>query len=270
MAVWRRGEFGQHFPPPVAVGSSVDGQFERGFAAGQFQTAARPNNRQRRVPTPAFFQLAQSPLQQHAQVVSGDGQMVQGFRAPEVFHAQPLDPELSAQFLDPVSSPPAVVAAPYCQQRRRSSAGSLPAPETGIPPVPTIALLPPADGLAPAAGSRSTGGPAVPVPLPATASPGTSRVCHAAFTRRTVNAPPSVSQNELISPATRRCPARWRFETGVPAHQPDAHLGGQGLHALAQELRRAVHTRCIARTQPVVGNQLRASASPAISGRWQG
>ena len=30
----RRGEFGQHFPPPVAMGGSTDGQFECGFAAG--------------------------------------------------------------------------------------------------------------------------------------------------------------------------------------------------------------------------------------------
>jgi hypothetical protein len=33
MAVGRRGEFGQHFPPPVAIGGPAHGQFERGFAA---------------------------------------------------------------------------------------------------------------------------------------------------------------------------------------------------------------------------------------------
>jgi hypothetical protein len=34
MAVGRRGEFGQYFPPPVAMGGPAHGQFERvGFAA---------------------------------------------------------------------------------------------------------------------------------------------------------------------------------------------------------------------------------------------
>jgi len=34
MAVGQRGEFLQHFPPPVAIGGPTNGQFERGFAAG--------------------------------------------------------------------------------------------------------------------------------------------------------------------------------------------------------------------------------------------
>ncbi|MDB6131095.1 MAG: hypothetical protein JWM04_2202, partial [Verrucomicrobiales bacterium] len=50
----------------------------------------------------AFLQLAQPPLQQHAQVVSGDGQVMQRFGAPEIFHRQSFDSELIAQFLDSV------------------------------------------------------------------------------------------------------------------------------------------------------------------------
>ena len=116
MAVGRRGEFGQYFPPPVAMGGPADGQFERGFAAGPAPDRGPAKQPPAQGVQFAFFQLSQSPLQEHTEVVSGDRQMVQGFRAPEVFHAQPFDPKLSAQFLDPVFQVgPAVVAAPYCQ-----------------------------------------------------------------------------------------------------------------------------------------------------------
>src|SRR5664279_5837989 len=98
------------------MGGSADGQFERGFAAGPAPDRGASKQSPAQGVQFAFFQLPQSPLQQHTEVVSGDRQMVQGFRAPEVFHAQPLDPKLSAQFLDPVIQlGPAVVAAPYPQ-----------------------------------------------------------------------------------------------------------------------------------------------------------
>ena len=101
MAVGKRGEFFQHFPPPVAIGDATDGQFERGFAARPAPYRCPPKQSPAQGVQLAFFQLSQSSLQEHTEVVSGDRQMVQGFRAPEVFHAQPFDAKLAAQFLDP-------------------------------------------------------------------------------------------------------------------------------------------------------------------------
>ncbi len=99
MAVGQRREFGQYFPPPVAIGDATNGQFERGFAA-------RPTPHCRPVEQPpaqgvqlAFFQLSQPPLQEHTQVVSGNGQMMERLGAPEVVHAQPFDAKLAASSL---------------------------------------------------------------------------------------------------------------------------------------------------------------------------
>lgn len=97
MAVGWCREFLQHLAPPVAIGRSVHGQLERGFAAG-FAPYRRPAKQPpaQRVQL-AFLQLPQAALQQHAQVVGGDGQMMQRLRAPEAVHAQPFDSELSAR-----------------------------------------------------------------------------------------------------------------------------------------------------------------------------
>ena len=93
---------------------------------------------------------------------------VQGFRAPEVFHAQPFDPELSAQFLDPILHVrPAVVAAPDRQSVHTGGQVG----EEGLQPISLQFQQRlcgrPADGLSPAGGSRLTAGPVVPMPPPA-------------------------------------------------------------------------------------------------------
>ena len=114
MAVGERGEFGQHFPPPVAVGGTPHGQFDRGFATGSAPHRRPP----KQLPTQGvqftLFQLAKSPLQGHTQVVGSNRQMMQRLVAPEAVHAQPFDPELSAQFFDRVFQVrPPVVAPPH-------------------------------------------------------------------------------------------------------------------------------------------------------------
>jgi hypothetical protein len=180
MAVGRGGEFGQHFPPPVAIGGPTHGQFERGFAtrpAPDCGPAKQPPAQRVQF---AFLQLSQSPLEQHAKVVSGNGQMVQGFRAPEVFHAQPLDAKLPAQFLDPVFQVrPAVVATPHRQRvDARWQVG-----DQGLNRYPASSsnVLPPACGRSltrcritikrrPGRASSTS----------CTATPGTSVICHAA------------------------------------------------------------------------------------------
>src|SRR5208283_5563129 len=61
----------------------------------------------------AFFQLPQPSLQQHAQVVGGNRQMMHGLGAPEIVHAQPFDAKLPAQFFDAVFEVgPTVVLSP--------------------------------------------------------------------------------------------------------------------------------------------------------------
>lgn len=97
MAVGERGELPQHFPPPVAVGGTPHRQFEPGFAAGSAPDGGASEPSTAEGVQLAFFQLAHSPLQQHAEVVGGNGQMMQRLRAPEVVHAQPFDPELPAR-----------------------------------------------------------------------------------------------------------------------------------------------------------------------------
>jgi len=53
MAAGEGGEFGQHFAPPVAIGSSVDGQFEHGFA-----TRPTPHRRPAKQSPAELVQLA--------------------------------------------------------------------------------------------------------------------------------------------------------------------------------------------------------------------
>jgi len=81
---------------------SADRQLECGFAPG----ATPDGGAQKQTPAQgvqfAFFQLAQPALQQDAQILSGDGQMVHGLRASEIVHAQAFDAKLLAQFLDAV------------------------------------------------------------------------------------------------------------------------------------------------------------------------
>ena len=87
MAVGERREFFKDFPPPVAIGVTPHGQFERGFST-------RPTPHRRPVKqTPAqgvqlaFLQLSQPPLQEHAQIVGGNRQMMERLCAPEVVDA---------------------------------------------------------------------------------------------------------------------------------------------------------------------------------------
>jgi hypothetical protein len=61
MAVWRRGDFGQHFAPPVAIGGPTHGQFERGFAAGPAPDCGASKQSPAQGVQFAFLQRAQPP-----------------------------------------------------------------------------------------------------------------------------------------------------------------------------------------------------------------
>ena len=53
-------------------------------------------------------------MQQHTEVIGGNGQMMRRLSAPEVVHAEQFDPELIPQFLDPVFQVrPAIIAPPH-------------------------------------------------------------------------------------------------------------------------------------------------------------
>ena len=116
MAVGWSGEFGQDFPPPMAISLALHRQFQRGFAARSAPHRRPPKESPAQGVQLALLQLPQPPLQQHAQVVSRDGQVMQRLRSPKVLHTQPLDSELFAQLLDPVLQVrPPVVAPPHRQ-----------------------------------------------------------------------------------------------------------------------------------------------------------
>ena len=90
MAVGQSGEFGQDIVPPVSMSLAPHRQLERGFASRPAPHRRPAKQAPAQSVQFAFFQLAQAPLQQHAQVVGGDGQMMHRLGAPEIAHAQPF------------------------------------------------------------------------------------------------------------------------------------------------------------------------------------
>ena len=110
MAVGRSGEFFEDLHPPTPGFLAADGEFEGGFATG-----AAPHGGAREEPPAqgaqfAAFELAESPLEQCAEVVGGDGQVVQRLGRPEATAAQTPDAKLRSQFLDPVLPAPSGAA----------------------------------------------------------------------------------------------------------------------------------------------------------------
>jgi hypothetical protein len=92
MAMGQGRQFVQDFAPPVSTLFSTHGQFERRFAPGKAPHRRRPKEPPAQGVQLAFLQLAQSPLQQHAQVAGREGHVMHRLRAPELVHAQPIDP----------------------------------------------------------------------------------------------------------------------------------------------------------------------------------
>ena len=110
MAVGRGGEFFEDLPPPISRLVAVHGQLERGFAA-----RAAPHGGAREEPPAqraqlAAFELAEAPLEQHAEVAGRDGEVVQRLGRPKTPAAQPADAKLRTQFLDPVLPAPSGAA----------------------------------------------------------------------------------------------------------------------------------------------------------------
>src|ERR1043166_6395720 len=104
--------------PPIARRAAVHGEPERGLAlrAAVDRGAGEETPAQRHELT--FLKLAETALEQDAEVVGGDGQVIRGLGGPKRLAAKSDDAELTPELLDPilhVRSP--IVAAPHRHRR---------------------------------------------------------------------------------------------------------------------------------------------------------
>ena len=110
MAVGWCGQFCEDLPPPIARFRAMHGQAQGRLAAGAAPDGGAPKEPPAQGAQFAAFELAEPALQEHAEVVGGDRQMVQRLGRPEALAAQPFDAELRAQFLDPILPAPSGAA----------------------------------------------------------------------------------------------------------------------------------------------------------------